>query len=242
LVIARLKNVTKSRPKSRLKTASGGPAAAKLGPPPSPGRAGARDGGKPSRKAASRPEGAPRSPAAEIRRLTAELAKARGRIRELESLAETDALLGILNRRGFERGLKRGIAYIQRYRGTGAVLALDVDRLKRVNDESGHAAGDALLKAIAGFLQRQIRASDLVGRLGGDEFAVVLWNLSEADALAKAASLEAGIDGLVTTYRGRSIAAGASTGVAIIAADDDAASVLERADKAMYARKRQRRR
>ena len=106
--------------------------------------------------------------------------------------------------------MKRGIAYIQRYRGTGAVLALDVDRLKRVNDECGHAAGDALLKAIAGFLLRQTRASDLVGRLGGDEFAVVLWNLSEADALAKAASLEAGIDGLVTTYRGRPIAAGAS--------------------------------
>ena len=224
----------KSRPKSTLKATSD---AAR----PVSGRSGARDGGEPTRTLTPRPDTAPRSPAAEIRRLTAELAKARGRIRELESLAETDGLLGILNRRGFERGLKRGIAYLRRYRGTGAVIALDVDRLKAVNDEHGHAAGDALLKAIAGLLQQQTRASDLVGRLGGDEFAVLLWNLSEADAFAKAAALEAGIDGLVTIYRGHRIAAGASTGVALIAADDDAASVLERADKAMYARKQQRR-
>jgi len=230
------KSPPRSRPKSRSPTKS--PTKARSAAP----SAVARGRGKPARGASPRgAAGAPRSAAAEIRRLTAELARARRRIRELESLAETDALLGILNRRGFARELGRAIAYLRRYRGSGAVIALDVDRLKIVNDERGHAAGDALLKAIAALLQRQTRASDVVGRLGGDEFAIVLWNLTEADAQAKAAALEASIDGLVITYRGRAIRAGASMGVAMIASGDDAASVLDRADRAMYRRKRQRR-
>jgi diguanylate cyclase (GGDEF)-like protein len=200
----------------------------------------ARDAGKPVRKQAPALPKA-RSAAAEIRRLTAELAKARARMRELEALAETDALLGILNRRGFERELKRAVAYIRRYRGTGAVVVLDVDRLKIVNDMFGHAAGDALLKNIASLLSRQVRASDVLARLGGDEFAIVLWNLSEADAFAKARSLEAAIDSLVTAFRGHALVAGASAGVAMISMDDEAATVLDRADRAMYARKRRRR-
>jgi len=228
----------KSRPKSRPPTRPKSQSKPGLKAAPATG---GRVADKPPRKASPRPAAAPRSAAAEVRRLTAELARARGRIRELEGLAETDALLDLLNRRGFERELKRAIAYIRRYRGSGAVIALDVDRLKAVNDERGHAAGDALLKAIAAVLQRLTRASDVVGRLGGDEFAVVLWNLGEADALAKAAALEAAIDGLVTTFRGRRIRAGASTGVAMISGDDDVAAVLDRADKAMYVRKVERR-
>jgi len=219
---------SQSKPKSKAKSkATSSPAASHRATPSRGTRVGA----------ARTPGGS----AAEVRRLAAELARARRRIRELESLAETDALLGILNRRGFERELKRAIAYLRRYRGSAAVIALDVDGLKSINDERGHAAGDVLLKAIAGVLQRQTRASDVVGRLGGDEFAIVLWNLTEVDACAKAASLEAGIDGLNVTYRGRALQAGASTGVTMIADGDDAAVVLERADHAMYGRKRQRR-
>ena len=73
---------------------------------------------------------------------------------------------------------------------------LDVDRLKPINDAFGHAAGDQVLKAIAATLTRQVRSSDVVGRLGGDEFALLLWNLSETDARAKAAVLEQAIDRL----------------------------------------------
>lgn len=215
--------------------------AGKVGRKTGSGTGAAAASSKPQPKRTGRPVAAPRSAAAEIRRLTAELARARGRIRELEGLAETDPLLDIPNRRGVERELNRAIAYIRRYSGSGAVIALDVDRLKRVNDSLGHAAGDALLKAIAGVLQRLTRASDVIGRLGGDEFAVVLWNLTEADAQAKAASLEVAIDGLDARYRGRPLQAGASTGVAMIAGDDDASTVLDRADKVMYARKRARR-
>jgi diguanylate cyclase (GGDEF)-like protein len=178
---------------------------------------------------------------AEIRRLAAALTRARRRIRELERLAESDALLGILNRRGFERELARVVAYLRRYRGSAAVIMLDVDGLKAVNDERGHAAGDVLLKALAALLRRQTRASDAVGRLGGDEFAIVLWNLTAADARAKAASLEAAIEDLDVSYRGRAIRAGASAGVAMLEDGDDVAAVIERADGAMYARKLQRR-
>ena len=90
---------------------------------------------------------------------------------------------------------------------------LDVDRLKPINDAFGHAAGDQVLKAIVTTLLAQVRASDVVGRLGGDEFALLLWDLSETDATAKAAALEEAIDRLTFVFDGRTITAGASAGV-----------------------------
>ena len=117
-----------------------------------------------------------------LRKLRARLADALKRIAELEASADTDFLLDIPNRRGFEREFHRAIAYIQRYQASGALIVLDVDRLKPINDAFGHAAGDQVLKAIAAALVRQVRSSDVVGRLGGDEFAVLLWNLTETDA------------------------------------------------------------
>jgi diguanylate cyclase (GGDEF)-like protein len=177
-----------------------------------------------------------------VRRLKAQLADARARIAELEASADTDFLLGIFNRRGFERELQRSIAYIRRYQATGALIVLDVDRLKPINDAFGHAAGDAVLKAVVAALLRHVRSSDLIGRLGGDEFALLLWNLSETDAKAKAASLEDTIDALTFTFRGRTVTAGASAGVATLGPHADAEIALEQADSAMYVRKAQRRR
>jgi diguanylate cyclase (GGDEF)-like protein len=176
-----------------------------------------------------------------IRRLRTELAKARVRIEGLQASADTDFLLDIPNRRGFERELNRSIAYIKRYHASGALIVLDVDRLKPINDAFGHAAGDQVLKAIVAALSRQIRSSDVIGRLGGDEFALLLWNLSETDARAKAASLEQAVDGLSFTFRGRSVSAGASAGVAILGPQAEARRALEEADSAMYVRKAQRR-
>jgi len=176
-----------------------------------------------------------------IRQLKEELAEVRSRIAELQASAETDFLLDILNRRGFERELNRSIAYIKRYHATGAVIMLDVDRLKPVNDTFGHAAGDEVLKAVASTLAGMVRASDVVGRLGGDEFAVLLWNLSETDARAKAQALEQAIDGLSFSFGGRTVTAGASAGLAILGPQTDTRRVLEEADSAMYVRKAQRR-
>jgi diguanylate cyclase (GGDEF)-like protein len=203
----------------------------------------------PARKAAPRrtPASAPRPPAAPgdakstIRRLKTQLAQALVRIDELQASAETDFLLDILNRRGFERELHRSIAYIKRYHASGALIVLDVDHLKPVNDAFGHAAGDQVLKAIAATLSSQVRSSDVVGRLGGDEFALLLWNLSETDAKAKAAALEAAIDRLTFVFRGRTVAAGVSAGVAILGPHAEAGRALEEADSAMYVRKAQRR-
>jgi len=170
-----------------------------------------------------------------------QLAKANARIEALQAAAETDFLLGIPNRRGFERELGRAISYIQRYQASGALVVLDVDRLKPINDNFGHAAGDQVLKAIVDVLSQQIRSSDVIGRLGGDEFALLLWNLSETDAHAKAAAFEEDIDRLSFTFEGHTVATGVSAGVAILGPHSEAAKALADADCAMYVRKAQRR-
>lgn len=176
-----------------------------------------------------------------IRRLEAQLAEAQAKIAELRASAETDFLLDILNRRGFARELTRAVAFIARYGATGALIVLDVDRLKPINDAFGHAAGDAVLKAVVGVLRRHVRASDVIGRLGGDEFVLLLWNVSETDARAKAQILEAAVDQLTFVFRDVSVSAGASAGVAMLGPDVDGDVALVQADKAMYVRKTARR-
>jgi diguanylate cyclase (GGDEF)-like protein len=190
---------------------------------------------------ASRPPAVSNGTKATIRRLRAQLALAQAQIEELQASADTDYLLGIPNRRGFERELNRAIAYIKRYRAGGALVVLDVDRLKPINDAFGHAAGDQVLKAIVTTLLAQVRASDVIGRLGGDEFALLLWHLSETDAKAKAAALEEAIDQLSFTFDGHTIHAGASAGVAILDTHSETSRALEAADSAMYVRKALRR-
>ena len=185
--------------------------------------------------------GQPPNAALTVRRLESRLAEAEARIAELRAAAETDFLLNILNRRGFARTLKRSIAYIARYRASAALVVVDVDRLKPINDAFGHAAGDQVLKAVVDALRRHVRASDVIGRLGGDEFVLLLWNLSEADARMKAATLEAAIDQLSFVFCDSRVSAGASAGVALLGPDVDVDAALELADQAMYARKKERR-
>ena len=176
-----------------------------------------------------------------VQRLRRELAKALAEVEQLKASSETDFLLDILNRRGFERELARSIAFIKRYSASGALLMLDVDRFKPINDAFGHAAGDQVLQAIAQTLSSQIRASDVIGRLGGDEFAVLLWNLSETDARAKAVELEQAVDELRFSFAGKTVRTGASVGVAILDSHSETRTALEQADSAMYVRKAQRR-
>jgi diguanylate cyclase (GGDEF)-like protein len=175
--------------------------------------------------------------AAEVERLERELAAARAEMAALAARADTDPLTDLLNRRGFERELKRALAHGKRYGTRAALIYLDLDRFKPVNDRHGHAAGDAMLKAVGDVLTRHVRASDLVARLGGDEFAVLLWHISEADAQAKALELEAAVDRTTATHSGACLSVGASAGVAPLLPLDAAADVLARADQAMYARK-----
>jgi diguanylate cyclase (GGDEF)-like protein/PAS domain S-box-containing protein len=97
----------------------------------------------------------------------------------LRHLADHDILTDLLNRRGFEHALKRHLAEVQRYRRRSALLLIDLDYFKYVNDTLGHAAGDELLGKISAALRQRCRSSDIVARLGGDEFALIL---TEADA------------------------------------------------------------
>jgi diguanylate cyclase (GGDEF)-like protein len=176
--------------------------------------------------------------AAEVERLEQELAAARTQMATLAARAEIDPLTDIVNRRGFERELKRACAYVKRYGASAGLIYLDLDGFKRVNDEHGHAAGDAVLKAVAMVLTRHVRASDLAARIGGDEFAVLLWQCSEADAHAKAMALEAAIARTTATHDGARLSVGASAGMTMLLPLDQPAEVVGRADRAMYARKR----
>jgi len=191
---------------------------------------------------ASEPDAVDRDAAliAEIERLRAEVAAAERRIRELEERADTDPLLDIRNRRGFMRELRRSLAHLQRYKGEAALLFIDLDGFKRINDTHGHAAGDAILKAVAQKLTGHVRASDVVARLGGDEFCVLLWNLAPALAVTKAHELERLIESASVAFGEVRLAVGASAGVVPLVAETPAEDVVEAADQAMYLRKKER--
>jgi diguanylate cyclase (GGDEF)-like protein len=181
----------------------------------------------------------PESPllARKVALLQRQLKRAKAKIASLEARADTDPLTDIANRRGFERDLGRAIAYAIRYRVSAALIFLDIDRLKPVNDTFGHAAGDALLKAVAVALTGCVRASDIVARIGGDEFVVLMWNLGEDDAEKRVLVLERIIGEIILNFDGQTVKVSASAGFAMLGADDTPASVLARADQAMYARK-----
>ena len=107
----------------------------------------------------------------EVDRLRRELDDSRNRIAFLERLADEDSLMPIANRRAFVRELSRMMAFAQRYGTPASVIYFDLDGLKAVNDQHGHAAGDAALQHIAQILVDSVRNTDVVGRLGGDENA-----------------------------------------------------------------------
>jgi len=178
---------------------------------------------------------------AENERLKRELAVARGRIGELEARADIDPLLDILNRRGFERELKRALAHMKRYGTQAALMFVDLDGFKAINDRYGHGAGDALLKAVARELVAHVRSSDVVGRLGGDEFGILIWRVDEAQATAKARELETLIERVGVTHGKARVDVSASVGAAPLTADVVPGDVIAAADRAMYARKDERR-
>jgi len=173
----------------------------------------------------------------EVQRLEGELAAARVKMKELEATADIDAVTAIFNRRGFERELTRSLSYVKRYGTRAALFYIDLDGFKLVNDQHGHAAGDAVLKRVAAMLARSVRASDTVARLGGDEFGLILWNLNETDAAAKAWALEAAVSEAAIEWEGQTLAVGASMGFAMFGPADELADVMATADRAMYARK-----
>lgn len=179
--------------------------------------------------------------AAEIERLELELLAARQQVAALEARADVDPLTALPNRRAFERELGRSLAYAKRHGAAAALLFLDLDDFKHINDRHGHSAGDAMLRAVAEALGCQVRESDIVARIGGDEFALLLWNCDAESALAKARALEGAVGRATAIYAGSALTVGASVGVALLLPSDRPADTIDRADRAMYARKATRR-
>ena len=192
-------------------------------------------------KSRARPRALPVRLAAELDALKEELARERARVAELESRIDEDPLTGLLNRRGFERAFERALAYVRRYGATAALLFLDLDGFKAVNDRHGHTAGDWALGRLARLILGHVRASDVVARIGGDEIVVLLWNLRADQAEAKARVIEDLVATSPFERNGKRFRLGLSAGFAMLAAGDTIETALARADRAMYARKRERR-
>ena len=157
---------------------------------------------------------------------------------QLQHLADHDPVTALFNRRRLEEELARELAAAARYGTGGAVLALDLDNFKYVNDTLGHSAGDELIARVAEILRTRLRRTDTVARLGGDEFAVVLPHVDERRARRVAEDLLAAIRGeaVITTAKG-SRRATASVGIALFPdapAELTGEALLVEADIAMY--------
>jgi diguanylate cyclase (GGDEF)-like protein/PAS domain S-box-containing protein len=161
--------------------------------------------------------------------------------RDLERLAYRDPLTGLLNRRRFGETLEYELARMRRYGGLAALLVIDVDRFKRVNDSIGHKAGDDVLCAVAETLRRRLRVTDVAARMGGDEFAVLGIGVKSAEeARTIAADIAEAIRSQSILTSGRAVQVTVSIGVAILdpqsGTTEDSAFVT--ADDAMYQAKR----
>jgi diguanylate cyclase (GGDEF)-like protein/PAS domain S-box-containing protein len=153
----------------------------------------------------------------------------------LRHLADHDALTGLFNRRRFEEELSRQLAYAARYELGGAVLLLDLDNFKYVNDALGHGAGDALLRSVAGLLSRRLRDTDVVARLGGDEFAVLLSASGAAEAKQVAEELLSLIRGHSASLGRQPLRVTTSIGVTLMDRPElTPEQLLVEADVAMY--------
>jgi len=156
---------------------------------------------------------------------------------QLQFLADHDPLTGLFNRRRFAEELDWVIAYSRRYRAPAAVLAIDVDNFKYVNDTYGHATGDELLGMLGEAIRSRCRETDIAGRLGGDEFGVILPQCSREEAATVARALLEGIREHVRVTAGeRTVRATASIGVRLVSPDTSltAEEILSEADIALY--------
>ncbi len=175
----------------------------------------------------------PARPAA-IRRSLARAARWLQRERQLRALANSDPLTGLLNRRGFEQIADRRIARACFDGEHSAVLLIDADHFKQVNDRYGHAAGDELLQKMAGLIREQVRAGDVVGRVGGEEMAVVMPGALLSTALITAERLRVAIAEMTVPFGDQEIGATVSIGVASTGSSPSYLTAFREADEALY--------
>jgi len=153
----------------------------------------------------------------------------------LSNLASHDPLTGLLNRREFEQRVRATVEHREAEQGQHAVLYLDLDQFKVVNDTSGHAAGDELLRQVGALLRPRLREGDVLARLGGDEFGVLLPHCPPSPALRIAEALRKAIVDFRFAWKNRSFTIGVSIGLVNLAEGPHTlASVLSAADAACY--------
>jgi diguanylate cyclase (GGDEF)-like protein len=161
------------------------------------------------------------------------------RARDLQHLALHDPLTGLSNRADFEKQLRTVFEKVQHLNRPAAVMAIDLDRFKAVNDTAGHAAGDAVLCKVAEVCRLTVRSSDTVARLGGDEFAVILDNCAVGRAQYISEKILQALNPLEIDWEGKRYSINASIGVAMSGTHMlDEKGWLEAADKACYVAKR----
>jgi diguanylate cyclase (GGDEF)-like protein len=159
--------------------------------------------------------------------------------REMESLALHDELTGLPNRRLLMDRLSLAIAHARRNKRTMAVMYLDLDGFKQINDTLGHDAGDMLLSMVAARLVAAVRQEDTVARLGGDEFVIALWELNHADGVAKLVSKVIQAVSQPYTIQGRDVSITVSVGVSIYPTHgEEVETLMKSADLALYEAKR----
>lgn len=177
----------------------------------------------------------------EVRRLHDDREALRARLTQAETLADADPLVPLRNRRSFFRELDRMIAYADRQAHDLALLMLDLDGLKPINDRGGHAAGDAAIRQVAETLIECTRASDLVGRLGGDEFGVVLIDMGRAGAEQVRARIQHEVANRSVALPDGPLGLSVSCGICVLEPGLSVEEALVRADEDMYRHKRARR-
>lgn len=156
---------------------------------------------------------------------------------ELTRLATQDHLTGLSNRKVFEDGLALALKNARRYNRHGAVLYIDLNNFKLVNDEFGHKAGDAILQQVGTVLHGVMRDTDIVSRIGGDEFAVIMHEASEERARRKSLQIENALAHATVEAHGKTVRCGASVGVHMFDGSDltsNMDAVIAAADKDMY--------
>lgn len=160
---------------------------------------------------------------------------------ELERIVVRDTLTPLFNRRHFITCLHERIGRVARYGLKAAVMFVDLDNMKGINDDYGHAAGDFALVHTAHLIAAAIRSTDVAARIGGDEFALIVDSIEPDQALRKMQALDRTIRESVCHYGEHPLPITASMGCTQIEIDDTEFKVIARADSAMYRQKRERR-
>jgi diguanylate cyclase (GGDEF)-like protein len=173
----------------------------------------------------------------EIGTLRGKVAQLQDQVRQLDLLAHEDSLVALPNRRGFLRALELLIDRVNRYDEKAALLFVDLDGLKLINDTFGHQAGDEALVQVARMLVGGVRKSDIVARIGGDEFAILLGHADEDSALETATRLVDLIAACEFAHDGQVLPLSVAIGAAVIQGDDTPETAIARADHEMYRRK-----